>query len=102
MSTSPKNARSGRTKTLTQVRPIADDFDEVLRLIDEIRGRTFAAVKLELVSLYWRIGEYISRKLESAAWGRSGAEFFLRWSPVLYIPRSSRNSDAGSMPVTSR
>ena len=29
----------------------------------------FVAVNQELVGLYWQIGEYISRKLESAAWG---------------------------------
>jgi predicted nuclease of restriction endonuclease-like (RecB) superfamily len=56
-----------RTTALTA--PSPSDFDEVLRLIDEARARAFAAVNQELVGLYWRIGEYISRKLESAAWG---------------------------------
>jgi hypothetical protein len=39
--------------------PAYADFDEVLRLIDAARARAFAAVKQELVGLYWQIGEYI-------------------------------------------
>ena len=35
------------------ISPSPADFDEVVRMID----------------LYWNIGEYISRKIESAAWG---------------------------------
>jgi predicted nuclease of restriction endonuclease-like (RecB) superfamily len=52
----------------------ASDFDEVLRLIDAARTRALAAVNQELVGLYWQIGEYISRKLESAAWGEGVIE----------------------------
>jgi predicted nuclease of restriction endonuclease-like (RecB) superfamily len=44
-------------------------FAEVVEMIHSARGRAVAAVNTELVDLYWRIGEYISRKLESAAWG---------------------------------
>ncbi len=58
-----------QSKSRLPVRPVTGDFNEVLRLIDEARARAFAAVNQELVGLYWRIGEYISRKLESAAWG---------------------------------
>lgn len=55
--------------TLVQVGSVTADFDEVLGLIEAARTRAFAAVNHELVGLYWQIGEYISRKLESAAWG---------------------------------
>lgn len=44
-------------------------FAEVVSLIEAARQRAFQSVNSELVSLYWRIGEYISGKLESAAWG---------------------------------
>jgi len=44
-------------------------FAEVLELIRAARGRAFQAVNTELVGLYWQVGEYISRKLESAEWG---------------------------------
>lgn len=49
--------------------PTSADFDEVLRLIDAARTRAVAAVNTTLIELYWSIGEYISRKIESAAWG---------------------------------
>jgi hypothetical protein len=45
------------------------DFDEVLALIDAARAKAVAAVNRELVGLYWQVGEYISRKIASAAWG---------------------------------
>jgi predicted nuclease of restriction endonuclease-like (RecB) superfamily len=72
--TSRKVKRAPQTKALLSVRPTSSDFDEVLRLIDAARTRAFAAVNHELVSLYWQIGEYISCKLESAAWGEGVVE----------------------------
>lgn len=45
-------------------------FREVLTLIEGARGRAFHAVNTELIDLYWSVGEYISRKLETAAWGQ--------------------------------
>jgi predicted nuclease of restriction endonuclease-like (RecB) superfamily len=47
----------------------ANDFDEVITLIEVARQRALAAVNHELVDLYWQLGEYISRKIESASWG---------------------------------
>ncbi|MGD0838381.1 MAG: PDDEXK nuclease domain-containing protein [Polyangia bacterium] len=44
-------------------------FAEVVALIEAARGRAYQAVNAELVSLYWRLGEYISRKIASAEWG---------------------------------
>ena len=46
--------------------PQQADFDVVLRLIEASRGRAVAAVNAELVELYWRIGEHISQRIESA------------------------------------
>lgn len=47
----------------------ARKFDEVLALIEAARRRAYQAVNAELVSLYWQLGEYISRKIASAEWG---------------------------------
>lgn len=47
----------------------AGKFDEVLKLIEAARRRAYEAVNTELVSLYWQMGEYISRKIASAEWG---------------------------------
>jgi predicted nuclease of restriction endonuclease-like (RecB) superfamily len=44
-------------------------FAEVIALIETARGRAYQAVNAELVSLYWQLGEYISRKIASAEWG---------------------------------
>ncbi|MBI3074430.1 MAG: DUF1016 domain-containing protein [Deltaproteobacteria bacterium] len=44
-------------------------FDEVLALIDAAKRRAYQAVNTELVGLYWQVGEYISKKIESAEWG---------------------------------
>ncbi len=49
--------------------PADGDFEEVVALIEAARIRAVAAVNHELVGLYWQIGEYISHKIESAAWG---------------------------------
>lgn len=50
------------------------DFDEVVRLIDAARTRAVATVNTTLIELYWQIGEYISRKIESADWGEGVVE----------------------------
>jgi len=70
MSKAPRKApRKNAVRRAAKTPPTEADFDAVLRLIDTARTRAFAAVNQELVGLYWQIGEYISRKLESAAWG---------------------------------
>src|SRR5262245_1367218 len=49
-------------------------FEEVLALIEAAKRRAYQAVNTELVGLYWQVGEYISRKLDSAEWGDSVVE----------------------------
>src|SRR5262249_12008130 len=46
-------------------------FEEVISLIQQARQRTFQAVNTQLIDLYWRVGQYISHKLETAAWGEA-------------------------------
>lgn len=64
-----KGTKQGLARQATTNPPSPVDFDEVLRLIDAARTRAVAAVNTTLIELYWSIGEYISRKIESAAWG---------------------------------
>src|SRR4029079_4034622 len=49
----------------------ADDarFAEVVALIEAAQSRAYQAVNVELVSLYWQLGEHISRKIANAEWG---------------------------------
>lgn len=48
-------------------------------MIQAARGRALAAVNSELVDLYWRVGAYISQKLETAAWGEGVVEALARY-----------------------
>ncbi len=45
-------------------------FDEVVRLIEQSHRRAYQAVNAELIDLYWRVGEFISRRIESEGWGK--------------------------------
>lgn len=44
-------------------------FDEVVAIIHEARAQSTQMVNTILIDLYWRIGAYISRKIETAEWG---------------------------------
>lgn len=49
--------------------PMESSFDEVVHLIQSARQKTFQMVNTTLIDLYWQLGAYISRKIESAEWG---------------------------------
>jgi predicted nuclease of restriction endonuclease-like (RecB) superfamily len=44
-------------------------FAEVIRLVKQSRASAIKSVNAELIHLYWKIGEYISRKIQQAEWG---------------------------------
>lgn len=46
-----------------------NQFDEIIELISEAKGKAFAAVNKELVQLYFTVGKYVNNKLLSALWG---------------------------------
>jgi predicted nuclease of restriction endonuclease-like (RecB) superfamily len=50
--------------------PVESPFDEVVRLIEQSHQRAYQAVNAELIDLYWRVGECISRRIESEGWGK--------------------------------
>jgi predicted nuclease of restriction endonuclease-like (RecB) superfamily len=52
------------------VSPSQAEFDEVLGLIEAARNRAVAAVNTTLISLYWSLGEYLSRKIIEEGWGQ--------------------------------
>ena len=54
-------------------------FREIISLISAARGRAFQAVNTELIGLYWCVGQYVSRKLESAAWGEGVVDELARY-----------------------
>lgn len=74
----------------TELSPLVPDeevFSEVLQLIAASRQRALQAVNTELIELYWKIGEMVSRKITAAEWGEGVvdrlAEFIARTEPGL-------------------
>lgn len=45
------------------------EFEVVLQLINEARSRTVSYANTTLIDLYWSIGEFISGRISTAAWG---------------------------------
>lgn len=45
-------------------------FGEVVQLIHAARQRAAQAVNAELIDLYWRIGQYLHRKIEADGWAQ--------------------------------
>ncbi|HCT85253.1 MAG TPA: DUF1016 domain-containing protein [Candidatus Margulisbacteria bacterium] len=60
-------------------------FEEIILMIRESRSRALRNVNTELIDLYWRIGEYISKKIAEEVWGKSIvenlAEYILKQEP---------------------
>ena len=54
-------------------------FVKCWSLIERARERAYQAVNTELIDLYWQVGEYISRKLETAAWGEGVVDELARY-----------------------
>jgi len=59
-----------KTKSLVPVLRAEDPFAEIVGLIEEARRRSFHAINTHLIDLYWNVGEYVSRKIESDGWGK--------------------------------
>jgi predicted nuclease of restriction endonuclease-like (RecB) superfamily len=49
-------------------------FREVVSLIQKAKQKALATVNKHLINLYWQVGEYISKKVESEDWGKSVVE----------------------------
>ncbi|MEP7126719.1 MAG: DUF1016 N-terminal domain-containing protein, partial [Byssovorax sp.] len=59
-----------RTQTASRATPQNLAFAEVVGMLHAARGRALAAVNTELVDLYWRVGEHISRRIGTDGWGK--------------------------------
>jgi predicted nuclease of restriction endonuclease-like (RecB) superfamily len=46
-------------------------FTGIIQLIKRARTNAIKAVNSELINLYWNVGEYISKRVESSEWGQS-------------------------------
>jgi len=50
-------------------------FKEVLGMIRQSRHKAMRSVNTELIDLYWKIGEYISIKVENDDWGKGVVKY---------------------------
>jgi predicted nuclease of restriction endonuclease-like (RecB) superfamily len=68
-----KPAPRSRRNVLVSTRAASktETFAAVVKLIEEARARAYQSVNKELVGLYWRVGQHISRKIATAQWGDS-------------------------------
>lgn len=73
-----RGRRQPATSSLSTA-PEEQAFAEVVEMIQAARRQAVAAVNTALIDLYWRVGEYISRKLETAAWGEGVIEALARY-----------------------
>ncbi|MDQ7050055.1 MAG: DUF1016 N-terminal domain-containing protein [Enterobacterales bacterium] len=46
------------------------DFSDVLQQSQQSRQKVFAQINTGLIDLYWQIGQFISHKVSSQAWGK--------------------------------
>ena len=46
-----------------------DDFSKIIEMIETRRYNAYRKVNEELIALYWDIGCFVSRQLESHRWG---------------------------------
>ena len=58
-------------KKMISAQELEASFLEVIELIQQARQQAFQAVNTALIELYWQVGAYLSRKLETAAWARA-------------------------------
>jgi predicted nuclease of restriction endonuclease-like (RecB) superfamily len=66
-----KKVSNSKALVPTVIEPSADRaFGEVLELIQAAKQRAYHAVNTELITLYWQVGEYISRRISSDGWGK--------------------------------
>jgi len=64
-----RKAKTVRSKAMV-VSPVERAFDEIVELIRAARQQAARTVNTELIELYWRIGDYLHRKIESDGWAK--------------------------------
>lgn len=46
-------------------------FIDIIQLLKQSQTNAIKAVNNELITLYWNVGEYISKRIEATEWGQS-------------------------------
>ena len=55
------------------------ELEKIIAIIERARENAFRAVNRELISLYWEIGCFISKKVVANNWGKSIVNEFSRF-----------------------
>ncbi len=63
----------------THEKKYIDEFEPIVLLIEEARNRAFHKVNKELVLLYFRVGNIVSRKVKATDWGANTVEELARY-----------------------
>ena len=53
------------------VKPNRSEYCEIISIIERAREKAFRTINSELISMYWEIGKYISKKVSTSGWGKS-------------------------------
>ena len=72
-------------KQMHSVPSTNNEFDEIVAIIEQARQKAFRAVNRELIEMYWQIGQYISEKVKSNAWGKSIVTEFASFVQSKYV-----------------
>ncbi len=65
----PDQPRTITAKSRSSGTTLLADFGEVIQIIEVARNGVFQQANIGMLDLYWDVGQYISRKLETAVWG---------------------------------
>ncbi len=69
-----------------QIKTIKEnEFEDIIALIKQSQLKAYSSVNRELITLYFTIGQYISKKIEDSDWGKGVvkelAEYISRTTP---------------------
>ena len=59
------------TKKILNKKELEAQFEDVILAINHARSKAYQSVNKESITLYWKIGEYISTKVKANLWGKS-------------------------------
>ncbi|MDP3454269.1 YhcG family protein [Methyloversatilis sp.] len=76
--TSAGQGNSARSKATVEA-PVERAFDEIVELIRAARQQAARAVNTGLIELYWRIGDYLHRKIEADGWAKGTVVQLAAW-----------------------
>jgi hypothetical protein len=55
---------------------LTSNFTEIISIIEKAKSKIYKAVNNGLIEMYWKVGEYISRKVAENRWGEGTIQEF--------------------------